>query len=264
MRDADADPRAVSRPLELVGTLESINRAERLIKGVIAEVGLWCTSIWFPLYSCALRPEFETDCVLLGWCWRFTLTCCSRIQHSSGCQWWWATWNSSPSWKGLLFISYLLSLCWHAYMFLLLHVFYWCKCLLQWGAKLFTATIGWFNNWKGRRNNQKLADKIWGTHSGSRYCITYDNFGSLFVAKSWKSLFCLQLIQPNGAADQSSEKMVRVTGNKKQIDTAREMIKEVMNQVCVDVSPSFLSYHVDWFIYISPLNDARQKVFPPA
>ena len=42
VRDADADPRAVSRPLELVGTLESINRAERLIKDVIAEVGFCC------------------------------------------------------------------------------------------------------------------------------------------------------------------------------------------------------------------------------
>lgn len=44
MRDADADPRAASRPLELVGTLESINRAERLIKDVIAEVG-FCSLI---------------------------------------------------------------------------------------------------------------------------------------------------------------------------------------------------------------------------
>ncbi|GER27599.1 KH domain-containing protein [Striga asiatica] len=37
MRDADADPRSTSRPVELVGTLEDINKAEKLIKGVIAE-----------------------------------------------------------------------------------------------------------------------------------------------------------------------------------------------------------------------------------
>lgn len=40
MRDADADPRAATRPLELVGTLQSINKAEKLIKDVIAEVVL--------------------------------------------------------------------------------------------------------------------------------------------------------------------------------------------------------------------------------
>lgn len=40
MRDADADPRSASRPVELVGTLESINKAERLIKDVIAEAGV--------------------------------------------------------------------------------------------------------------------------------------------------------------------------------------------------------------------------------
>ncbi|GAB2225376.1 hypothetical protein Droror1_Dr00006168 [Drosera rotundifolia] len=36
-KDADADPRSTSRPVELVGTLESINKAEKLIKDVIAE-----------------------------------------------------------------------------------------------------------------------------------------------------------------------------------------------------------------------------------
>ncbi|KAJ0975065.1 hypothetical protein J5N97_017030 [Dioscorea zingiberensis] len=39
-RDADADPRSTSRPVELIGKLEDINRAEQLIKAVIAEVGL--------------------------------------------------------------------------------------------------------------------------------------------------------------------------------------------------------------------------------
>ncbi|KAL0314055.1 UNVERIFIED_CONTAM: Far upstream element-binding protein 1 [Sesamum angustifolium] len=32
MRDADADPRSATRPLEIVGTLENINKAEKLIK----------------------------------------------------------------------------------------------------------------------------------------------------------------------------------------------------------------------------------------
>ncbi|PHT34551.1 hypothetical protein CQW23_26351 [Capsicum baccatum] len=37
MRDADTDPHAASRPVELIGTLENINKAEKLIKDVIAE-----------------------------------------------------------------------------------------------------------------------------------------------------------------------------------------------------------------------------------
>jgi far upstream element-binding protein len=37
-KDADVSAEAVTRPVELVGTLESINKAEQLIKSVIAEV----------------------------------------------------------------------------------------------------------------------------------------------------------------------------------------------------------------------------------
>ncbi|XP_016455305.1 uncharacterized protein LOC107779386 isoform X2 [Nicotiana tabacum] len=37
MRDADTDPHAATRPVELIGTLENINKAEKLIKDVIAE-----------------------------------------------------------------------------------------------------------------------------------------------------------------------------------------------------------------------------------
>jgi len=37
-RDAEADPNSSTRPVELTGTLESINKAEQLIKDVIAEV----------------------------------------------------------------------------------------------------------------------------------------------------------------------------------------------------------------------------------
>ncbi|KAL5982855.1 hypothetical protein ACLOJK_016933 [Asimina triloba] len=36
-RDADADPYSSTRPVELIGTVESINKAEKLIKDVIAE-----------------------------------------------------------------------------------------------------------------------------------------------------------------------------------------------------------------------------------
>ncbi|XP_022875673.1 uncharacterized protein LOC111394130 [Olea europaea var. sylvestris] len=37
VRDADADPHSATRPLELIGTLENIKKAEKLIKDVIAE-----------------------------------------------------------------------------------------------------------------------------------------------------------------------------------------------------------------------------------
>jgi far upstream element-binding protein len=37
-KDAEVSADAVTRPVELVGTLESIDKAEQLIKSVIAEV----------------------------------------------------------------------------------------------------------------------------------------------------------------------------------------------------------------------------------
>lgn len=37
-RDADADPYSASRSVELIGSLENINKAEKLIRDVIAEV----------------------------------------------------------------------------------------------------------------------------------------------------------------------------------------------------------------------------------
>lgn len=37
-RDSDVDPDSPFRPVELIGSLENINKAERLIKDVIAEV----------------------------------------------------------------------------------------------------------------------------------------------------------------------------------------------------------------------------------
>lgn len=39
VKDADADLQSASRPLELIGTLHNINKAEKLIKNIIAEVG---------------------------------------------------------------------------------------------------------------------------------------------------------------------------------------------------------------------------------
>lgn len=54
-RDAEADPHSSSRPVELLGSLESINKAEKLIKDVIAEVrcqsGLLLFSHHFLLWS---------------------------------------------------------------------------------------------------------------------------------------------------------------------------------------------------------------------
>ena len=38
-RDADADPNSTTRPVELIGSLDSIEKAEKLINAVIAEVG---------------------------------------------------------------------------------------------------------------------------------------------------------------------------------------------------------------------------------
>ena len=39
-RDAEADPHSTTRPVELIGTVENINKAKQLIKDVIAEVHL--------------------------------------------------------------------------------------------------------------------------------------------------------------------------------------------------------------------------------
>lgn len=37
-RDADADPYSATRPVEIIGSLDNINKAEKLISAVIAEV----------------------------------------------------------------------------------------------------------------------------------------------------------------------------------------------------------------------------------
>lgn len=53
-RDAEADPHAPTRPVEIIGTLDSINKAEKLINAVIAEV----TYASFFIFSCFLSFFF--------------------------------------------------------------------------------------------------------------------------------------------------------------------------------------------------------------
>lgn len=63
MRDADADPYAPTRPVEIIGTLDSINKAEKLISAVIAEVSC-CLN--FDLFShCYSSPYDEVHLVLV-------------------------------------------------------------------------------------------------------------------------------------------------------------------------------------------------------
>lgn len=50
-RDADADPYSGTRPVELIGTLENITKAEKLIKDVIAEVQFVLPVFSLLLYS---------------------------------------------------------------------------------------------------------------------------------------------------------------------------------------------------------------------
>ncbi|PIN22352.1 K-homology type RNA binding protein [Handroanthus impetiginosus] len=142
LRDADADPRAASRPLELVGTLASINKAEKLIKDVIAEA------------DAGGSPSL----VARGF---------STVQAASGGE----------------------------------------QLEMQVPIEKVGLIIG-----KGGETIRNLQ-----TRSGAR----------------------IQLIQQSQSdGDQSRERTVRITGSKKQIETAREMIKDVMNQI---VRPSPLS-----------------------
>ncbi|KAK6116732.1 hypothetical protein DH2020_049552 [Rehmannia glutinosa] len=143
MRDADADPRSTTRPLELVGTLEDINKAERLIKDVIAEA------------DAGGSPSL----VARGF---------NTVQAASGGE----------------------------------------QLEIQVPIEKVGLIIG-----KGGETIRNLQ-----TRSGAR----------------------IQLIQQNlsDGDHQSKERTVRITGNKKQIETAREMIKDVMNQ---NIRPSPLS-----------------------
>ncbi|KAK2974096.1 hypothetical protein RJ640_020452 [Escallonia rubra] len=134
MRDAEADPSAATRPVELIGSLESINKAERLIKDVIAEA------------DAGGSPSL----VARGF---------STVQSSGAGE----------------------------------------QIQIQVPNEKVGMIIG-----KGGETIKNLQTK-----SGAR----------------------IQLIPqhlPDG--DQSKERTVRVTGDKKQIEMARDMIKEVMNQ----------------------------------
>lgn len=64
-RDVDADPHSATRPVELIGTLESIEKAEKLMSAVIAEVGYHIKSLCWSvsLFSCYYSITF--CCVLL-------------------------------------------------------------------------------------------------------------------------------------------------------------------------------------------------------
>lgn len=50
-RDADADPNSTTRPVELIGSLDSIEKAEKLINAVIAEVN---AKNYFFFYFCLI------------------------------------------------------------------------------------------------------------------------------------------------------------------------------------------------------------------
>ncbi|XP_043722210.1 far upstream element-binding protein 1 isoform X2 [Telopea speciosissima] len=141
-RDADSDPYSETRPVELIGTLDNINKAEKLIKDVIAEA------------DAGGSPSL----VARGF---------GTVQAGGASE----------------------------------------QIQLQVPNEKVGLIIG-----KGGETIKNLQ-----TRSGAR----------------------IQLIPqhlPEG--DQSKERTVRVTGNKKQIEMAREMIKEVMNQ---PVRPSHLS-----------------------
>ncbi|KAL9173556.1 hypothetical protein ABFS82_03G122800 [Erythranthe guttata] len=141
-KDADADPRSTNRPVELIGTLENINKAEKLIKDVIAEA------------DAGGSPSL----VARGF---------STVQAASGGE----------------------------------------QIEIQVSYEKVGLIIG-----KGGETIRNLQ-----TRSGAR----------------------IQLIQQNlSDGDQSKDRTVRVTGNKKQIETAREMIRDVMNQ---NIRPSPLS-----------------------
>ncbi|KAM7473048.1 hypothetical protein LguiA_011231 [Lonicera macranthoides] len=138
VRDSDADPSAPTRPVELIGTLESINKAEKLIKDVIAEADAGGSpSLVARGFSALQSPGVN-----------HTMNVNNNALHENLC---------------------------------------------------VGSIIG-----KGGETIKNLQ-----TRSGAR----------------------IQLIPqhlPEG--DQSKERTVRVTGDKKQIEVAREMIKEVMNQ----------------------------------
>lgn len=134
-RDADADPRAPTRPVELVGTAESLNKAESLIKDVIAEADA----------------------------------------------------GGSPS-------------------------------LI---ARGFTATM---TSGSAEIEMPVPSDKVG---------LIIGRGGETIRSLQTRSGARIQLIPQSSPGDQSKEKKVKVTGDKKQVEMAIELIKEVMNQLPV-------------------------------
>ncbi|KAE9466967.1 hypothetical protein C3L33_01125, partial [Rhododendron williamsianum] len=133
-RDADSDPNSTTRPAELIGTLESINKAERLIRDVIAEA------------DAGGSPSLVARGV-------------SYVQAAGAAE----------------------------------------QILIQVPYEKVGLIIGKFGE----------TIKSLQTRSGARIQLTPQH-------------------PPDG--DQSKERTVRVSGDKKQIEMAREMIKEVMDQ----------------------------------
>ncbi|KAL7265198.1 hypothetical protein ACSBR1_003034 [Camellia fascicularis] len=142
IREADADPYSATQPVELIGTSENINMAEKLIKDVIAEA------------DAGGSPSL----VARGF---------GMVQAAGTVE----------------------------------------QVLIQVPNEKVGVIIG-----KGGETIKNLL-----TRSGAH----------------------IQLIPHLPDGDQSKERTVRVAGDKKQIEMAREMIKEVMNQVCLNFHLSF-------------------------
>ncbi|KAL2929362.1 Far upstream element-binding protein 3 [Bienertia sinuspersici] len=132
-RDADADQHAATRPVELVGTLESLNKAERLIRDVIAEADA----------------------------------------------------GGSPSLV----------------------------------ARGFTAAI--------TAGSLEIEMPV----PGDKVGLIIGKGGETIRNLQTRSGARIQLIPQNQPGEQAKEKKVKVTGDKKQVDMARELIMEVMNQI---------------------------------
>ncbi|CAL5439020.1 unnamed protein product [Camellia sinensis] len=146
-RDADADPYSATRPVELIGTSENINMAEKLIKDVIAEA------------DAGGSPSL----VARGF---------GMVQAAGTVE----------------------------------------QVLIQVPNEKVGVIIG-----KGGETIKNLQ-----TRSGARIQV-------LDITWPCFEMYLIPQHLPDG--DQSKERTVRVAGDKKQIEMAREMIKEVMNQI---------------------------------
>lgn len=177
MRDADTDPHASSRPVELIGTLENINKAEKLIKDVIAEVcGL--------SYRCflLLSSQFlwivnhESNVVMNYWLSRLMLVVLLHLwlEVSALCRLWLENrLRYKFQMRRLYFLLVPLSFTFHALIliedFLRVEeviIFYSLVSMIEKDSSYSPLAVGWFNNWKRWGNYQEPSDKIRGTNSG--------------------------------------------------------------------------------------------------